>query len=148
MSLAPARSLHFEIHLDLRRVCAPRVGQVWKKKPDNWLKVNKDPGKLTYVNDITTFLLCSSSLEEVSTLSLWYVFLPCSCLNQTHCFSACSDTCCAMPLVINLLCMHAAYSPGGSVVKNPPANAGDTGLIPVSGRSPGGGNGNPLWYSC
>ena len=38
-------------------------------------------------------------------------------------------------------------SPGGSVVKNPPANAGDTrgsGLIPESGRSPGGGNGNPL----
>ena len=32
-----------------------------------------------------------------------------------------------------------------------PANAGDrrdTGLIPVSGRSPGGGHGNPLQYSC
>ena len=25
---------------------------------------------------------------------------------------------------------------------------GDSGLIPGSGRSPGGGNGNPLWYSC
>ena len=37
------------------------------------------------------------------------------------------------------------------VVKNPPANAGDTGdpgSIPESGRSPGGGNGNPLQYSC
>ena len=37
------------------------------------------------------------------------------------------------------------------VVKNPPANAGyvrDMGLIPESGRSPGKGNGNPLWYSC
>ena len=32
--------------------------------------------------------------------------------------------------------------PGGSVVKNPPANAGDSGLIPGSGRSPGVGNGN------
>ena len=31
-----------------------------------------------------------------------------------------------------------------SVVKNPPANAGDMGLIPRSGRSPGKGNGNPL----
>ena len=30
------------------------------------------------------------------------------------------------------------------MVKNLPANAGDTGLIPVSGRSPGVGNGNPL----
>ena len=38
--------------------------------------------------------------------------------------------------------------PGGSVVKNLPANAGDTGLIPGSGRSPGEGNGNPLQYSC
>ena len=41
--------------------------------------------------------------------------------------------------------------PGGSVVKNPPANAGDigdAGLIPVSERSPGSGNGNPLQYSC
>ena len=34
------------------------------------------------------------------------------------------------------------------VVKNPPANAGDLGLIPGSGRSPGEGNGNPLQYSC
>jgi len=37
------------------------------------------------------------------------------------------------------------------VVKNPPANAGDitdTGLIPVSGRCPGGEHGNPLEYSC
>ena len=38
--------------------------------------------------------------------------------------------------------------PGGSVVKNPPANAGDLGLIPELGRSPGEGNGNPLQYSC
>ena len=41
--------------------------------------------------------------------------------------------------------------PGGVVVKYLPANAGDagdTGLIPGLGRSPGGGNGNPLHYSC
>ena len=37
------------------------------------------------------------------------------------------------------------------MVKNPPANAGDIrdkGLIPVLGRSPEGGHGNPLHYSC
>ena len=34
------------------------------------------------------------------------------------------------------------------MVKNPPANAGATGLIPGSGRSPGEGYGNPLQYSC
>ena len=41
--------------------------------------------------------------------------------------------------------------PGGSVVKNPPANAGDAkdmGLIPGVGRFPGVGNDNPLQYSC
>ena len=38
--------------------------------------------------------------------------------------------------------------PGGLVVKNLPANSGDLGLIPGLGRSPGGGNGNPLQYSC
>ena len=36
--------------------------------------------------------------------------------------------------------------PAGSVVKNLPANAGDTGSIPGSGSSPGEGNGNPLQY--
>ena len=38
--------------------------------------------------------------------------------------------------------------PNGSVVKNLPANAGDTGLIPDKRRSPGEGNSNPLQYSC
>ena len=41
--------------------------------------------------------------------------------------------------------------PGGTVVKNPSANAedtGETGLIPVWGRSPGEGNGNPLQCWC
>ena len=46
---------------------------------------------------------------------------------------------------------HLLYDGGVPVVKNPPAKAGDTGdssSIPGSGRSPGGGNGNPLQYSC
>ena len=34
------------------------------------------------------------------------------------------------------------------MVKNLPANAEDSSLIPGSGRSPGGGNGNPFQYSC
>ena len=34
------------------------------------------------------------------------------------------------------------------MVKNPPANARDMGLITESGRSPGGGNGNPIQHSC
>ena len=37
--------------------------------------------------------------------------------------------------------------PGGSLVKNPPANAGELGVISGLGISPGGGNGNPFQYS-
>ena len=46
---------------------------------------------------------------------------------------------------------NITYFPGGSVVKNSPANAGDAGdvgLIPGLGRSLGEGNGNPLQCSC
>ena len=50
------------------------------------------------------------------------------------------------------VCVHTHWaSQGELVVKNPLANAGDprdTGSIPGSGRSPGGGHGNPLEYSC
>ena len=42
--------------------------------------------------------------------------------------------------------IHTGF-PDGSVVKNPPANAEDTSLIPELGRSPGEGNGNPFQYS-
>ena len=49
-------------------------------------------------------------------------------------------------------CLKPAYvdraSQVGLVVKNLPANAGEVGSIPGSGRSPGEGNGNPLQYSC
>ena len=38
--------------------------------------------------------------------------------------------------------------PGGAVVKNPHANAGDVSSVPGLGRSPGEGNGNSLKYSC
>ena len=38
--------------------------------------------------------------------------------------------------------------PGGSEVKASACNAGNLGLIPGSGRSPGEGNGNPFEYSC
>ena len=48
------------------------------------------------------------------------------------------------------LTYHLGF-PGGSVVKNSSANAGDTkdvSSMPRLGRHPGGGNGNPLQYSC
>ena len=45
------------------------------------------------------------------------------------------------------ICRSMGFS-GGSEVKASDCNAGDLGLIPGSGRSPGEGNGNPLQYSC
>ena len=48
------------------------------------------------------------------------------------------------------LILYSSF-PGGSVVKNPPTNAGDTrdvGSIPESGRSLRVGNGDPFQYSC
>ena len=61
------------------------------------------------------------------------------------------------PIICDLRLMFGGYPPalfvhaytymghpGGAVVKNPPASARDSGSIPGLGRSPGGGNGNPL----
>ena len=45
-----------------------------------------------------------------------------------------------------LLCLLGF--PGGSDSKESAHNAGELGSTPGSGRSPGEGNGNPLWYSC
>ena len=53
-------------------------------------------------------------------------------------------SCCQTKPPIGLLMAF----PGGLVVKNLPANAGDTGSIPGLGRSPWEGNGNLLQYSC
>ena len=50
--------------------------------------------------------------------------------------------------IINGGTLYKLGFPGGSVVKKLPTNAGDTGLIPGLGRSPGEGNGNPLQHSC
>ena len=55
-----------------------------------------------------------------------------------------------LPFSLSLLfsaCLHY-LQPSGSVGKESACNAGDLGLIPVSGRSSGEENGNPLQYSC
>ena len=58
---------------------------------------------------------------------------------------------CRHPNVFSLAPLRGRVSQVALVVKNPPANAGDirdVGSIPGLGRSPGGGHGNPLPYSC
>ena len=51
-------------------------------------------------------------------------------------------------MIINICVVYIRASLGVQMVKNPPAKAGDTGLIPGSGRSPGEENGYILQYSC
>ena len=51
-------------------------------------------------------------------------------------------------IILNFLYSAGWGFLGVSVVKNPPANAGDESSIPGLGRSPTKGHGNPLWYSC
>ena len=56
-----------------------------------------------------------------------------------------------IPMFLNIDIKKKWVFPGGSDIKNLPANARDTldaGSIPVVGRFPGEGNGNSLWYSC
>ena len=48
----------------------------------------------------------------------------------------------------HLLYMYFVGLPGGLDGKESTCNAGNAGSIPGSGRSPGEGNGYPLWYSC
>ena len=57
---------------------------------------------------------------------------------------------CLLPQVGTFLLFTDVYRvfPSGSVARNPPTNAGDVGLIPGSGRSLGGGDGNPVKHSC
>ena len=54
-------------------------------------------------------------------------------------------------IFLNVGTDHTGGSQVALMVKNPPANAGDArdmGSIPGSGRSPGGGHGNSIQYSC
>ena len=65
-------------------------------------------------------------------------------LQESDFLPVCLSVCHGVILIFNL----SLGFPDGSVIKNLPANAGDVGLIPVSGRAPEEGNDNPLQYSC
>ena len=77
----------------------PEADQVWKKKPDNWPKVNKEPAELTYIDDFTASLLPSSSLGRTPTPLLSSGHLcPASVLSKQ------TVSLCALPLVV-VLCL-------------------------------------------
>ena len=52
------------------------------------------------------------------------------------------------PVPVYPTCLQVLREPQTAQWKNPPANAGKPGSLPGLGRSPGGGSGNPLQYSC
>ena len=88
---------------------------------------------------------CQPSLACLGYLCLhghWAIFPLCVCIFTRILFSLC--------LFVSLSSYNRA-SQAALVVKNPPAHAGDVrdvGSISGLGRSPGGGHGNPLQYSC
>ena len=107
--------------------------RIRKKKKSSWSPINTFRGKKKKVQ-----LESYQYLWVTFHSSLLYIFLPVT--YQTHSFIYWPD----------FLCFRRKFLgfPGGSAEKHLPANAGDMGLIPVLGRSPGGGNGNPPQYSC
>ena len=66
------------------------------------------------------------------------------CTKRQKSVSPCTTVCLSMKEAMQ----QPEGFPGGSVVKNPPATAVDSGSIPSWGRAPAEGNGNPLKYSC
>ena len=92
-------------------------------------------GRLEQLNLVVSSVLTLNILKGLSQTVFCGLFL------LGYSSSQCTPI--LLPLVTK--CMGI---PSGSVVKNPPANAGDMGSIPKSGRSSGEGNGTPLQHSC
>ena len=69
------------------------------------------------------------------------------CSVARSCPTLCDPMGCRLP-GSSVLHYLPEFTPAGSVVEKLPAKAGDPGLIPGSGRSPGERNGTPLQYSC
>ena len=151
---------------------SPWMHRIWKKGllPPAWMKV-----PTTEVGSWGTLLACqewksrlptqpAGSVEVAPQLFLW-------CLDESEQSLSKSFLSCETAPFFNL-CLKGAvfvgkiFCPahigiyrlqvagfsmdftGSSVVKNPPANAGDVSSTPGSGRPPGKGNGNPGLYSC
>ena len=101
---------------------------------------------------------CEDTAERWSFASqeikLWKTLALLALWSWTFSLQSCEEIywCCLGFPVCGILLWHPWQANGlllgGSVGKNPLADAGEAGSIPGSGRSPGEGNGNPLQYSC
>ena len=117
-----------------------------------WVKISEDDW--TLIRCPAPYFLTLSGLLHLC-LPYSYPSVSSSCMMRTNSLSVLFAiglqglklylelcVCVCVPVCV---CMRF---PGGSVITNPPANAGDSGSIPGLGRTPGEGNGNPLQYSC
>ena len=93
-------------------------------------------------------------LESRITGSRWsrldraWIPSPCALGNSGAAFLE-SGYCCHVQALLVFMCLFCICDlSGGSVVKNPPANAGHLVSVLGSGTSPGVGKGNPLQYAC
>ena len=117
----------------LQSMGSQRVGHNWATEL-SILKTMFPPKNWTILLCLGIPSLCKLLLPTTKDLKARYLlFLKLS----DYCAYVCTET-----------LKTSGGFPSGSVVKNPPANAGDTSLIPGLERSPGVGNGNPLQYSC
>ena len=96
------------------------------------------PPTLYLDREVSSILMSTITLYKVTT-SKWVSWIGVPLLRATSFFSNYS---------FDKLHLNSCGFPGGSVSKQSACNAGDLGLIPGLGRSPGEGNGNPLQYSC
>ena len=109
----------------------------------------------SYVQPFSRTVLSAAGLpqnkqvrERVPNRSHWFFFSKYHCLQCFRYIVRTHARVCARVCVCVRVC---AGFPGGSVIKNPPAmqeTQEKLHSVPESGRSPGGGNGNPLQYSC
>ena len=117
------------------------------------------PGWLFFLTDLHRSLPHHLGIAPVSSAQASLSFLPYLKLQQATCFPELPTW--LLCFIFGYLtyyhliyiyfyaifCVPSPHSWAFPVVKNPPANAEVLGSVPRSGRSPGGGNGNPLQYS-
>ena len=98
MSLALPRSLHFKIHLGWGVFAysgkGPSIGQVWKKKADNWPEGRQRHGRTALYKWLNCLFTVLHTRAMPTALLSGCASLPCFCLSWTSCFSVCFPTCC------------------------------------------------------
>ena len=126
---------------EVSQSCPTSLNMYWVKGKSNLhvsLKINFYWGYLSFVRNSFLFVLFCNDRSNLKSITVNWKYY---CTTFISVYIKISIFIYQWPGILQ------GFT-GGEVVKNPPANAGDVGLIPGSGRSPGERNGNPLQYSC